>query len=410
MLGVVWHVTHLRLVALMIVAEICVMLGSSAVAATLPALIAQLGLSSAQAGWLSGSYFLGYALAVPVLVSLTDRIDARIVFAFGCAIGIAADLGFSRFAHGFVSATLLWTLAGISMAGAYMPGLRVIIDRIHPKIRLRAIPYYTASFSVGISVSFFVAGLIAQRAGWQAAFAVAAVGCAAAIVCLVLATSGIPATAEHTGSGAFDLRAVLRNPAALRFIVAYGGHCWELFAVRAWLVALLLFVWTKTMSGSPGAALTYWSSLSALAGVPASIGGAELALRFGRRPLIVSAALASVAIGLTLAVFGSRSFLVAAVGFVIYTVAMLGDSGAINAGLVEATPLEAQGSTLALHSLVGFVGGALGPIAVGIALSFAGGLTSAYGWFVALAVMAAGSGVAALAVRGVGVVRSIAEA
>jgi hypothetical protein len=117
--------------------------------------------------------------------------------------------------------------------------------------------------------------------------------------------------------------------------------------------------------------------------------------------LIVSVALASVAIGLTLAALGSRSFLLAAFGLLIYTVAILGDSGAITAGLVEATPVEAQGSTLALHSLVGFVGGALGPIAVGIALSLVGGLASGTGWFVALAVMAAGSGVAAFAVRGV---------
>ncbi len=377
------------------------MLGSSAVAATLPSLIAQWGLSSAQAGWLSGAYFLGYAVTVPVLVSLTDRIDARIVFAFGCVVGIVANAGFSRFAHGFASATLLWGLAGISMAGVYMPGLRVIIDRIVPALRLRAIPYYTASFSVGISVSYFVAGLVAQLAGWRASFAVAGAGSAAALACVFLATLRTPLPGPPSGSGAFDLRLVLSNATALRYIVAYGGHCWELFAVRAWLVALLLFVWTKTMSGDPASALTFWSSIIALGGVPASIGGAEIALRFGRRRTIVTAALASVAIGLTLATIGNHAFFVAAAGLVIYTFAMLGDSGAITAGLVEATSLGAQGSTLALHSLVGFVGGALGPIAVGIALSSVGGLASSTGWFVAFAVMAAGSGISALSVRGI---------
>jgi MFS family permease len=287
------------------------------------------------------------------------------------------------------------------MAGAYMPGLRVIIDRLHPAVRLRAIPYYTASFSVGISVSYFVAGLIAQSAGWRAAFAVAGGGCAVAIACLLLATLRSGEPSMRSGSGAFDVRAVLGNANALRYIVAYGGHCWELFALRAWLVALLLFVWTRTMTGSPGSTLTYWSSIIALAGVPASIGGAELALRFGRRRLILSAAIASVAVGLTLAVIGSRSFLVAALGLVVYTVMILGDSGAINAGLVEASRPEARGSTLALHSLVGFVGGALGPIAVGIALTLAGGLGSPAGWTIAFVVMAAGSGLAVASVRGI---------
>ena len=117
--------------------------------------------------------------------------------------------------------------------------------------------------------------------------------------------------------------------------------------------------------------------------------------------MILTIALATVAIGLALGAFGNGAFLVAALGFMIYNVAALADSGALTAGLVEASAPEAQGSTLALHSLVGFAGGALGPVAVGTALSIAGGLTSGYGWFAALAVMAAGSGVAAFAVRGV---------
>jgi MFS family permease len=384
----------------MIAANMFAMLGSSAVAATLPALIAQWGLGPAQAGWLSGAYFLGYAATVLVLVSLTDRFDARFVFAFGCAIGVVANAGFALFAHGFFSATLLWSLAGVSTAGVYMPGLRVIIDRVDPALRLRAVPYYTASFSVGVSVSFFVAGLAAQMAGWRAPFAVAAGGCIVALACVVFAV-GTREPLASGGSGAFDLRRVISNVVALQYILAYGGHCWELFALRAWLVALLLVVWTKTMNGSPGNALTYWSSIIALAGVPASIAGAELALRFGRRRLILIVAIAAVVIGLTLAAFGTRSFLVAAIGFMIYNIAALSDSGALTAGLVEASSAEAQGSTLALHSLVGFAGGALGPIAVGTALGIAGGLTSGYGWFAALAVMAAGSGVAALAVRGV---------
>jgi hypothetical protein len=83
---------------------------------------------------------------------------------------------------------------------------------------------------------------------------------------------------------------------------------------------------------------------------------------------------------------------------VVYNVAIAGDSGAITAGLVEAAKPETQGATLALHSLVGFVGGALGPIAVGLALTTVGGLSSVAGWSAALVVMAAGSALAAVVV------------
>ncbi|HXF33001.1 MAG TPA: MFS transporter, partial [Candidatus Acidoferrales bacterium] len=84
----------------MIAGLVFAMLGSSSLPATLPALIAQWHLSAAEAGWLSGAYFLGYAIGVPVLVSLTDRIDARWIFATGCCIGVVAGFGFALFARG----------------------------------------------------------------------------------------------------------------------------------------------------------------------------------------------------------------------------------------------------------------------------------------------------------------------
>ncbi len=387
----------------MIGGEICSLLGSSAVAATLPTLIAQWHLSSAQAGWLSGAYFIGYALSVPFLVSLTDRIDSRVVFALGCVAGAAAAFGFASFARDLWSGLAFWALAGVSTAAVYMPGLRVIIDRVAPSIRLRAVPYYTASFGIGISLSFLVAGLCAQAHGWGAAFDAGGCGCLAASACVALATaSRLGAVPPARGSGSFDWRAVLANRRALRYIVAYGGHAWELFALRAWLVAFLLFAWNRGADGDPGHALTYWSAAIALIGVPSSIAGAECALRVGRPQLILSVAVASVGIALLTAWFGSHAFLAGAIALLFYSVAVLADSGALTAGVVDAAAPGKQGSTLALHSLVGFAGGALGPIVVGVVLSWGGGVESALGWGLAFAVMAAGSALAALALAGAG--------
>ena len=375
------------------------MLGTSAVPATLPTLMAEWGLSPAEAGWLSGSYFLGYAVAVPVLVSLTDRVDPRTIFALSCTIGVIANAGIASFAHGLASATAFWILAGVSLAGIYMPGLRIITERVAPAFRLRAVPYYTASFGIGIAASFFVAGWFSHGLGWRAAFLVGAVGCLASIACLALGTMRTAtAVGKRTGSGAFDLRGVLKNTAAMRYIVAYGGHCWELFALRAWLVAFLLFAWKRTTTDDPGQALTSWSSIVALAGVPASILGAEAALRFGRRSLIGTISIISIAIALATAWLGAHAFLPAVAALALYSVLILGKSGAITAGLVDAANPETQGSTLALHSLAGFSAAALSPIAVGITLGLTGGNASSVAWLAAFSVMTAGSALAALAI------------
>jgi MFS family permease len=87
-------------------------------------------LSGAQAGLMASAFAFGYMLAVPVLTTLTDRIDARLILLVGSTATALATLGFGLFADGLWSATLIWGLAGVGFAGAYMPGLKALTDRL----------------------------------------------------------------------------------------------------------------------------------------------------------------------------------------------------------------------------------------------------------------------------------------
>jgi MFS family permease len=107
-------------------------------------------------GVMASALAFGYMLAVPVLTTLTDRIDARLVLAAGSAVSGFATIGFGVFAEGLVSATLIWGIAGIGFAGAYMPGLKALTDRLPPGDTSRSVTLYTASFSVGVGLSFLV--------------------------------------------------------------------------------------------------------------------------------------------------------------------------------------------------------------------------------------------------------------
>ena len=62
------------------------------------------GLTNTDIGWISGAYFFGYLIATPVLVGLTDRVDARLVFLGGCA--------FSSVSAAFYSPQTRLTLVG----------------------------------------------------------------------------------------------------------------------------------------------------------------------------------------------------------------------------------------------------------------------------------------------------------
>ena len=114
------------------------------------------GLSNTDIGLVSGAYFAGYLLATPVLVGLTDRVDARLVFLGGCAFGGVGCLGFGLLADGFWSASITWALVGAGLAGTYMPGLQILNARLDDAARVRSVPWYTACSGIGTGTSFAV--------------------------------------------------------------------------------------------------------------------------------------------------------------------------------------------------------------------------------------------------------------
>ena len=67
------------------------------------------------------------------------------------------------------------------------------------------------------------------------------------------------------------------------------------------------------------------------------------------------------------------------------------DSGALTAGAIESSDPDIRGAVLAVHSVVGFTGGALGGPLIGLILDHFGGETSEVAWSCALIFMGLGS-------------------
>lgn len=129
-------------------------------------------LSASEVGIMTSTYSLGYMVSVPILMTLTDRIDARLVLLVGSIVMGAATVAFGLLASGLLSASLFWALAGVGCAGAYMPGLRALTDRLGPGDHSRSITLYTACFSLRVGLSFLVSQVIADGHGWRMAFVV----------------------------------------------------------------------------------------------------------------------------------------------------------------------------------------------------------------------------------------------
>ena len=380
------------------------MLGFSTYAALLPELRDAWGLSNSQAGIIGGMFFAGYVATVSLATALTDRLDARRVYLAGGVAATAAAAGFGLAADGFWSAVAFQLLLGAGIAATYMPGLRLLSDRISGPYQSRHIAFYTSFFGIGTALSFAIAGLIAPLYGWRSAFLASAVGpLAAGLAVFAFIEPRRPAAAKAFSLGVlFPLaawRKVLADRAAAGFTFGYAAHCLELFGSRAWMVAFLGY----SASLKPGPGFPWHAAAIAavinLIAVPASIVGNELALRVGRRRWIVAVMAASGTTGIALALGAPWHWTIVLALLTLYSMLVMAESGTLTAGLVAAAPGELRGAALGLYSLAGFGGGLLGPVVFGAALDAAGGAGSHGAWIAAYAAIGAGCLAAPLVVR-----------
>jgi predicted MFS family arabinose efflux permease len=348
-------------------------------------LIPEWHLTGAQAGLLAGSGAAGYMCAVPVLATLTDRIDARKILIAGSALSALGTLLFGIFAAGLWSGAFFNAIAGVGFAGAYMPGLKALTDRLAPGDSSRAITLYTSSFSFGVGLSFLVSQLVAEGWGWRTAFLVTAAGPLVMLsVCFLLR----PVEPKPTGR-LVDFAPVFRNTQAMGFVLGYGAHCFELYGIRTWLVAFWTFVAMKNQDSSILTPIVVSVVFSVLA-MPASILGNEFALRIGRHRAITAAMLCSAVVALLIGIFADKPPWFLLPLMLVYAITVPADSGALTSGMAMAASPDYRGATMAMHSTVGFSLSALGAWVVGVALDAAGGPLNPSAWTAAFTVLAAG--------------------
>jgi len=392
-----------RLVAIVCTAQVFVQLGAGYWPVLLPELLGRWSLTNSEAGWITSAFYAAYMCAVPVLVTLTDRIDAKRVYLFGVGCTTIAHLAFGAFADGFWSAVLLRGLAGLGWAGTYMTGLKLLADQVDARMMSRAVTGHAASIGISGALSYVLGDLLAHEFGWRLAFASAGLTAAIAWLTVALAVPGRPPPPKPAGPAPalFDFRPVLRNRSAFAYSLAYCVHTLEMNALRGWGVAFL--VWVAASTGrteellSPAVVVTVLGLLGTLV----SVLGNEASIRFGRRRLVAVAMLLSIVTGAAIGFVGSTGYWIAVGLIVLYGAIIWLDSSSLTAGAAGAADPARRGATLAVHSMLGYAGGFIGPLAVGWTLDLSGGMSS-LGWglgFLVIAVLMAMALAAFLIIR-----------
>ena len=255
-------------------AEILGLAGFSIIPALLPQFIEAWSLTNTQAGWLAGITSAGYMLAVIPLVSLTDRRPSRQLYLASSALSALSCLGMAL-CDSLLPALAFRALAGIAMAGMYMPGLRALTHGVEGATRARIEAWYTSSFTIGASLSFLF-GRVGTLLGWRSAFVIAGILGAAGALIAWATLPGWDSGGEEHPRPLLDFRPVLANRDVLALIVGYAAAIWGCVALRQWIVVFLTFC-AGDQAADPAQAwiILMVGAVISFLGVPAGLIGNE---------------------------------------------------------------------------------------------------------------------------------------
>jgi predicted MFS family arabinose efflux permease len=202
------------------------------VPALLPQFMDDWSLTSAQGGWLAGMVFAGYMVGVLPLVGLTDRVPARTVYLASSGLNALSCFGFAL-SESLLPELGFRALAGIALAGLYMPGLRALTEGIDGQGGPRIAAFYTSSFTIGAALSFLL-GTAGTLWGWRSAFIIAGVLGSASVL---IGWAAVPRSQAATAGRpqlVHDFGAVFRNRDAIVLICGYAAAIWGSAGLRQW--------------------------------------------------------------------------------------------------------------------------------------------------------------------------------
>jgi MFS family permease len=356
-----------------------------AVNSVFPLLEKEFALSDFQLGMLGSAFMIVYASTSPFAGYVVDRVSRRVLIPVGLAIWslICAATGMSR---SFGQLVFFRAAEGLGESFYFPASLSFLADYHGRGTRSRALGIHQTSVYLGTAGGAVLAGRLAEHFGWRSPFFV--LGLAGAAYALVLgfllvepvrgqSEAAKPASVDPTLGDELDqgmiskqdlwdkIARILTNRAAVLLLCVFVGAN---FVAAAFLTWLPTFIYRKFMLGVSGSSTT--STVWPLASLVGALCGGVLAdwaarHRKGGRIGVQS-------LGLILG--APFVFLAGRAGSVSMLVAWLAAAGLckgiydanIFASLFDVVRPEDRGTAAGLMNSVGWTGGFVAPVAVGL--------------------------------------------
>jgi MFS family permease len=319
-----------------------------------PDLMRAWGIGVSGIGWLTNAVQLGFILGTSAfaLSGLADRFPASRIFVVSAALGALFNACFARFSHGLASAAIFRFLVGLSLAGIYPIGMKLIVSWA-PNRRGAALAYLVGMLTLGTALPQGVR-FVGADWKWQAVILTSSALAIVAAFLIFLLGDGphlarrAPPNLLRTGGVIAAFRSEDLRAAAL----GYFGHMWELYTFWT-LVPLILRDSLRAhgqTSSVPGLAF-----LIIAIGALGCIFGGIVSRKLGSAR-VAAASLALSGVCCFTAALGWRQLSPAAFFalLLVWGASVVADSPQFSALSAEAAPPNLVGAVLALQNSIGF--------------------------------------------------------
>ena len=341
-------------------------------AAVLPAIIADLHLSGAQAGSMQLVFILAFAVISPLFGWLGDRRARFSLAAAGVFIWSVATVG-SGLATTFALLIVARALTGVGEASYTVVTPSLISDFYPGDRRGRAMALFYAAIPIGSAFGFVLGGAINAHWGWRAAFFVAGVPGAALAALLLMFRDPVrgtfdPVKAIAPGAARDTFAALRARPSYVFNTIGQIIYTFAVGGLAFWMPTYFVEVRhlpLEEASGTFGVVLV----LSGIAGtVIGGRGGDALARRLPDGHFILTGAAFVATLPFTLlailhpspAIFWPAMFLTLLLFFI--------NTGPLSAAMANVLGPEMRGRGFAINTMaIHVLGDAPSPLLIGIA-------------------------------------------
>jgi MFS family permease len=346
------HAAWLMLAALALAEFLGMTLWFSATAVT-PVLVAEFGMSSTHASWLTIAVQAGFVVGTlaSAVANLADVLNARVVFFGGALVGAAANAAVLLVDSPTIVVVLRF-LTGAALACVYPPGMKIAAGWFRER-RGFALGILIGALTLGKAFPHLLSALFGGT--WRGPMLLASALAVAGGVLVIAVVRDGPYVAATAPFDPHAIGRLVRIRGARLATLGYLGHMWELYAMWTWIAVLA----TASFSASGMASAAAAGSLAAFLAIGSGTAGCALAGwfadRLGRARVAIWAMWTSAACAaLTVFVFGGPPAIVFLL-VMVWGFAVVADSAQFSALVSEYSPADHIGTALTLQTCLGFL-------------------------------------------------------